>query len=217
MWGMVAKVAMNMVQGAQATKAAARQNVAQNKMIQQYNKKVMINTMEQVTQLNLQRAQQRQETTAALYNVGLQKQAATDAVTTQAAATETIGASVSDAVATVNQKAGQAQGMAQDQFVRAMDQSNEMLRKTISQGKESLRDPASTRDIMAPMNNAIWSSIGSVAGQAAGRLDANAEASDQMAEGAKTEQSQFDYWGSGGNSQNPFGLQFGFSGSNLLK
>lgn len=222
-WYVVAaKVAMQLINGASAAKSAAQQNIAQNKMVQTYNSKVMYETLQQVTQINLERAQQRQQTTAALFNTGLQGQSARDQITTQAAATDTIGASVRDAISTVNQKQSQAAGSIDDQYMRAIDQSNLMLQKTIDQGSNSLKDSVADNST-AIMNQAGWGAIGSVIGQAAGDYASKSggdakPAPISQAQGTPT--GSYDYQGLNTSnnlaSQNPFGLSFGFQSSNLL-
>lgn len=223
-WYVVAaKVAMQLINGASAAKSAAQQNIAQNKMVQTYNSKVMYETLQQVTQINLERAQQRQQTTAALFNAGLQGQSARDQITTQAAATDTIGASVRDAISTVNQKQSQAAGSIDDQYMRAIDQSNLMLQKTIDQGSNSLKDSVADNST-AIMNQAGWGAIGSIIGQAAGDYASKSGGGDakpapiSQAQGTPT--GSYDYQGLNTSnslaSQNPFGLSFGFQSSNLL-
>lgn len=223
-WYVVAaKVAMQLINGASAAKSASQQNIAQNKMVQTYNSKVMYETLQQVTQINLERAQNRQQTTAALFNAGLQGQSARDQITTQAAATDTIGASVRDAISTVNQKQSQAAGSIDDQYMRAIDQSNLMLQKTIDQGSNSLKDAVADNST-AIMNQAGWGAIGSIIGQAAGQYASGSGGGDakpapiSQAQGTPT--GSYDYQGLNTSnsmaSQNPFGLSFGFQSSNLL-
>ena len=217
---MAAMVAMKMVQGAQAAKSASMQSVAQNKMVSAYNAKVMQSTMDQVTEINLQRAQQRQQTTAALYNAGLQGQSARDQITLQAAATDTIGASVNDAIKTVNQKQNQAEGSAQDQYMRAIDQSNLMITKTVGDGSASMKDAVDDKGTQI-LNQAGMEAAGSVLGYFAGQAassttPATSGADVSAAQGTST---STDLWGrnadaSAGN--NPFGLKFSFNSSNLL-
>lgn len=222
-WYVVAaKAAMSLIQGASAAKSAARQNVAQNKMIQTYNSKVMYETLQQVTEINLERAQNRQQTTAALFNAGLQGQSARDQITTQAAATDTIGASVRDAISTVNQKQSQAAGSAEDQYKRAIDQSNLMVQKTVDQGSNSLKDAIADTSTSI-MNQAGWGAAGAVLGQAVGSYasrTANAATDAPITEAQGTPTGSYDYQGLNSTdtnaSQNPFGLSFGSQSSNLL-
>ena len=97
-WAMAAQAGLQVLGAAQSAKSAASQSIAENKATQAYNTKVQVQTLEAITQINLQRAQDRQDSAAALYNVRQQGMTARDAVTQQAAATDTIGASVDDAV-----------------------------------------------------------------------------------------------------------------------
>lgn len=218
---MAAMVAMKLVQGAQAAKAASMQSVAQNKMVMAYNSKVMQSTMDQVTELNLQRAQQRQQTTAAIYNAGLQGQSARDQITLQAAATDTIGASVNDAIKTVNQKQSQAAGSAQDSFMRAIDQSNLMLNKIVGDGSAGMKDAVDDKGTQI-MNQAGYEAAGSVLGYFAGGLaggTASAAPGAAATAASSNTSSAMDLWGRNADAtagSNPFGLKFSFNSSNLL-
>ena len=215
-----AKVAMQMIQGAQQAKAASQQSIAENKMVQKFNDKTMYSTMEQITQLNQQRAQQRQDTAAALFNVGIQGMSARDAITTQAAATDTIGASVNDAVATVNQKQGQAVGSTEDQYVRAIDQSNAMLSKITDTASNSLKNAVQDNS-NAIMNQAGLSALGSIVGSAAGQMASNttSTATVQDMSGSAGSTGSFDYQGYNSNpaaGSNPFGLHYSFDTNSSL-
>jgi len=221
-WYVVAaKVAMQLVNGASQAKQESLNNIAQNKMIMEYNKKVQYETLQQVTQINLQRAQTRQDTTAAIFNAQNQGMSARDQIVTQAAATDTIGASVNDAIATVNQKQGQAVGSAQDQFKRAIDQSNLMVTKATEQGLNSLKDPTKDNSTQI-MNQAGWGAVGSVLGKLAG--DATGGSKDtpapiSQASTSDTPIGSFDYQGANSDplaGNNPFGLSFGFSTNSSL-
>lgn len=218
---MAAMVAMKMVQGAQAAKSASMQSVAQNKMVSAYNSKVMQSTMDQVTEINLQRAQQRQQTTAAMYNAGLQGQSARDQVTLQAAASDTIGASVSDAIQTVNQKQDQATGSARDQFSRAIEQSNLMIKKTVGDGSASMRDAVDDKGTQI-LNQAGMSAAGSVLGYFAGQMASGTDSAAATSTNATPDAgaaTSTDLWGRNADTtagNNPFGLKFSFNSSNLL-
>lgn len=218
---MAAMVAMKMVQGAQQAKAASLQSVAQNKMVSAYNSKVMQSTMDQVTELNLQRAQQRQQTTAAIYNAGLQGQSARDQITLQASAADTIGASVNDAIKTVNQKQSQAVGSADDSYMRAIDQSNLMLNKIVGDGSASMKDAVDDKGTQI-LNQAGFEAAGSVAGYFAGSLagGTTSPASDAATTASTgNAASSMDLWGRNADAaagSNPFGLKFSFNSSNLL-
>lgn len=221
-WAAAAQVGLGLVQGSIASKQAAQQSTADNKATQAYNQKVLYSSLEQVNQLNIQRAQQRQQSAGALFNVRQQGMSARDQITTQAAATDTIGASVDDAVATVNQQQDQAEGSVYDQYKQAIAQSNLMLDKITESGTNSLQD--ATKDTSQQvMNNAIVGAVGQVAGYYAGKA-----ASGTNSTTTDTKASVSAAAGSGGYdihgysldssvSKNPFGLSYGFQGSNLLK
>ena len=219
-WAMAAQVGLNLVQGSIASKEAAQASTAANKATQAYNTKVLTSTLEQVNQLNMQRAQQRQASAGALFNVRQQGMSARDQITTQAAATDTIGASVNDAVATVNQQQGQAEGSVYDQYRQAAEQSNLMLDKITDSGTNALRDP--TQDTSKQvMNNAIIGSAGQVLGSVAGKAASNTNPVGAKAAPADNPSSgAYDIHGyslDSSVSKNPFGLSYGFQSSNLLK
>lgn len=221
-WGMAAQVGLGLVQGSIASKQAAQQSTAQNKATQAYNQKVLYSSLEQVNQLNMQRAQQRQASAGALFNVRQQGMSARDQITTQAAATDTIGASVNDAVATVNQQQDQAEGSVYDQYRQAVEQSNLMLHKITDSGTNSLRD--ATKDTSKQvMNNAIVGAVGQVVGYAAGKAASSTtpNTSDTKAPiSAAAGSGGYDIHGyslDSSVSKNPFGLSYGFQSSNLIK
>lgn len=219
-WAMAAQVGLNLVQGSIASKEAAQASTAANKATQAYNTKVMTSTLEQVNQLNMQRAQQRQASAGALFNVRQQGMSARDQITTQVAATDTIGASVNDAVATVNQQQGQAEGSVYDQYRQAAEQSNLMLDKITDSGTNALRDP--TQDTSKQvMDNAIIGSAGQVLGSVAGKAASGTNPAGAKAAPVTTaDTGAYDIHGyslDSSVSKNPFGLSYGFQSSNLLK
>lgn len=220
-WLLVAQVASQVYAGSKQAKAAAETSIAQNKMVQDYNKKVMYETLQQTTELNLQRAQQREQTTAALYNVGLQGMSARDQITAQAAGTDTIGASVNDAISTVNQKQSQAVGSQQNDYMRAIDQSNIMLEKITTNGRNSLKNAVEDHSSEV-MDNALMGAAGTVLGSMAGKY---ASGTNSTTPGAPITAAQgtptgaYDYQGFNSDpnaAKNPFGLSFKFQSSNLL-
>ena len=219
-WAVAAQVGLGLVQGSIASKQAAQQSTAANKATQAYNKQVLASSLEQVNQINIQRAQQRQQSAGALFNVRQQGLSARDQITTQAAATDTIGASVNDAVATVNQQQDQAEGSVYDQYKQAIAQSNLMLDKVTESGTNSLRD--ATKDTSQQvMNNAIVGAVGQVAGYYAGKAASGTNSTNTTTDTASTKSSGgYDIHGyslDSSVSKNPFGLSYGFQSSNLLK
>lgn len=220
-WGMAAQVGLSLVQGSIASKQAAEQSAAVNKATQAYNQKVLYSSLEQVNQLNMQRAQQRQASAGALFNVRQQGMSARDQITTQAAATDTIGASVNDAVATVNQQQDQAEGTVYDQYKQAVQQSNLMLNKITDSGINSLRDPTADTSKQV-MDNAIVGAAGQVAGYYIGKAASSITPSttDTRASVSAAGSGGYDIHGyslDSAVSKNPFGLSYGFQSSNLLK
>lgn len=220
MWGIAAQIGLGLVNSSMQAKAASQQAAQANKVVQQYNKQVQLDTMQQVSQLNMQRASLRQQTTIAIFNSGLQGQSARDAISNQAAATDTIGASVNDAISSVNVKQSQAVGSAQEQFQQAIDQSNLMLQRVITQGTRSLKDPVNDQADSINKNaafNAVGSAIGAVAGNSLGGgkpAGATSSASDFSAPNFG-----YDLQGRNSNpnaSNNPFGLSFKFEANNLF-
>lgn len=136
----------------------------------------------QISEINIQRAASRTRTNAALFNVQQGKQQALSQVGLNAAASGTIGASVADAVSTVNVGAGrntagirQAQAEQEDTFFRqataAVDTS------VANTPKESGSDM-------------LFNSLLGAAGSAVGQLAGDAATSDAF---------NFDYssWGQG--------------------
>lgn len=101
MWWMVAYAAAKTILG-------TREDV---KAAQQQNKTAMAQLGKEINQINLSRAASRQRTGQALFNIQIQGQNAMSQVGLNAAASGTVGASVKDAVSTVQlttdrQKAG---------------------------------------------------------------------------------------------------------------
>lgn len=95
MWSVVAGVAAKSLLGGFDAGSQIKTQIAQSKATQAQLAKG-------ISQINLQRSQSRTATNSALFNVKQQKQQALSQVGLQAAASDTIGASVKDAVATVN-------------------------------------------------------------------------------------------------------------------
>lgn len=219
-WAMAAQVGLNLVQGSIASKQAAQQSTAANKATQAYNKQLATSSLEQINQINMQRAVQRQQSAGALYNLSQQGLSARDQITTQAAATDTIGASVSDAVATVNQKQDQAEGSVYEQYRQAVEQTNLMVNKVTDSGIRNLRD--ATKDTSKQvMNAAILNSVGSVAGSLAGKAASGTNSASKTTGNSGTNlQGGYDIHGFSQDSsvsKDPFGLTFDFQSSNLLK
>lgn len=128
MWWMVAGLAAKTLLG---------QN-AQNEVAKAQNKLAMQNTAKQLNDIALQRAQTRDRTEVALFNTQQQKLQAQSQVGLQAASSGTMGASVRDAVATVNMIAGrQESGIRQQQATQEVG-FQLMSEKVIDDGLASM-------------------------------------------------------------------------------
>lgn len=95
MWGTIALLAGQTLLGTNT----------QDKVAMAQNKATMSQLGKQINQINLQRAQSLQQTSAALYNIDQAAGQGQSQVQLQSAASGTMGASVQDAVATINSQA----------------------------------------------------------------------------------------------------------------
>lgn len=92
MWGLVAYQAAQTLLGTNS----------QVKVAKAQNRAMMTNLGKEITQINLQRAQSLKQTSQALFNIDQASASAQGQISLQAAASGTMGASVKDAVSTVN-------------------------------------------------------------------------------------------------------------------
>lgn len=156
MWGFVAGVAAKSL-------LSAWDAGSQMKVAKAQNKAAMSKLGETITQINLQATQSRQKTSQALFNNQIQTQQALSQVGLQAAASDTVGASVKDAVSTVQVSsdrndvaARRSQAMQEEGFF--MQKQNAIQNTRASMDWESGSDK---------LFNNILSVVGSAAGQAA--------------------------------------------------
>lgn len=189
MWWMVAAMAAKAVLGAGAQVEVSKAR----------NKAVIQQTAKQLNDIALQRAQSRDRTEVALFNVQQQKLQAQSQVGLQAAASGTMGASVKDAVTTVNTVADR-----QSSGIRAQQATQEegyrmMVDKAVDSGLANM-------DMEDPYDNMFNSLLG-VGASAMGQYAGNAASSSDTASGASgggtaTQQagSAYDLWGSKGNN-----------------
>lgn len=147
-----------------------------------------------ITQLNLDRAQSRTRTSAALFNAQQGKQQALSQVGLQANASETIGASVRDAVSTVNINA--------DRENSSILENQRVTEQSFFQKAEGLVDNARANtptetggDILF---NSLLGSLGSAAGSAAGgaATSSNSEASTYESPNSQPHDYGYSSWGS---------------------
>ena len=95
-------------------------------------------TAKQLNDIALQRAQSRDRTEVSLFNIQQQKLQAQSQVGLQAAASGTMGASVKDAVATVNTVAGRQEASVRDQQATQEEGLRLMTDKAVDSGLASM-------------------------------------------------------------------------------
>ena len=169
---------------------------SQMKVAKAQNKAAMSKLGETITQINLQTAASRQKTSQAIFNNQIQTQQALSQVGLQATASDTVGASVKDAVSTVqiysdrNEVAARrSQAMQEEGFF--------MQKQSAIQNTRASMDWESGSDKL--FNNVI-SVVGQVAGKAAVDFAADYDDSKnaEKADGPTTGKADFGYdlWGS---------------------
>lgn len=188
MWWVVAAMAAKAVLGAGSEmKASKAQNTA-----------AMTQLAKGVTQINLNRTASRQRTAQALYNTQLQADQVRSQIGLQSAASDTIGASVQDAVSTVNiQEDRQTSSINQQQA-----QTEEQLRLQVDRAI----DDTSARMDWESGSDKLWNGLLSMGGQMAGQYAGGAMSSlgssgGESAGAASTQSTNstgYDLWGSQG-------------------
>lgn len=189
MWWVVAAMAAKAVLGAGSEmKASKAQNTA-----------AMTQLAKGVTQINLNRTASRQRTAQALYNTQLNADQARSQIGLQSAASDTIGASVQDAVSTVNvQEQRQVSGINQQQA-----QTEEQLRLQVDRAI----DDTSARMDWESGSDKLWNGLLSMGGQALGQYAGGAMSSLGSSSGESsgstntqsTNSTGYDLWGSQGS------------------
>lgn len=200
MWWYVAYLAAKTVLG---TNAETKTALAQNKT-------AMSRLGKEVNQINLERAASRQRTSQALFNTEVQKQNNLSQVQLQAAGSGTVGASVQDAVSTVNLAADR-----QDAGIRSQQyQQEEGFRLQV---QKSIDNTSASMDWESGADK-LWNNILQNAGGALGQAAAAAATSGGSSEGESGGSGQtgasynnygYDLWGSkgGGSSTSQTGMQ----------
>lgn len=170
------------------------------------NKAVIQQTAKQLNDIALQRAQSRDRTEVALFNIQQQKLQAQSQVGLQAAASGTMGASVKDAVATVNTVAGRQESSIRDQQATQEEGYRMMVDKAVDSGLANM-DLESGYD---KVFNAALSFGGQILGEYVGNQlsettpEPSASNSASAGTGAMATQntaSSYDLWGSKGDSK----------------
>lgn len=190
MWWMVAAMAAKAVlgQGAQIEVSKAR------------NKAVIQQTAKQLNDIALQRAQSRDRTEVSLFNIQQQKLQAQSQVGLQAAASGTMGASVKDAVATVNTVAGRQEASVRDQQATQEEGFRLMTERAVDSGLANM----DMEDPYDKMFNSLLSvgasAAGQYAGNAASSTDSGSVSAGSGATATQSTASSYDLWGSKGSS-----------------
>lgn len=190
MWWMVAAMAAKAVlgQGAQIEVSKAR------------NKAVIQQTAKQLNDIALQRAQSRDRTEVSLFNIQQQKLQAQSQVGLQAAASGTMGASVKDAVATVNTVAGRQEASVRDQQATQEEGFRLMTDKAVDSGLANMDMEDPYDNMFNSLLSVGASTVGQYAGNAASSTDSGSSTPGSGAAATQNTASSYDLWGSKGNS-----------------
>ncbi len=190
MWWMVAAMAAKTVlgQSAQVEVSKAR------------NKAVIQQTAKQLNDIALQRAQSRDRTEVSLFNIQQQKLQAQSQVGLQAAASGTMGASVKDAVATVNTVAGRQEAGVRDQQATQEEGFRLMTDKAVDSGLANMDMEDPYDNMFNSLLSVGASAVGRYAGNAASSTDSGSSTPGSGAAATQNTASSYDLWGSKGNS-----------------
>ncbi|QWT56633.1 putative internal virion protein [Klebsiella phage Kp_Pokalde_001] len=190
MWWMVA---------AMAAKAVLGQS-AQIEVSKARNKAVIQQTAKQLNDIALQRAQSRDRTEVSLFNIQQQKLQAQSQVGLQAAASGTMGASVKDAVATVNTVAGRQEASVRDQQATQEEGFRLMTDKAVDSGLANMDMEDPYDKMFNSMLSVGASAVGQYAGNAASSTDSSSASAGSGAAATQNTASSYDLWGSKGSS-----------------
>lgn len=163
------------------------------------NKAVIQQTAKQLNDIALQRAQSRDRTEASLFNIQQQKLQAQSQVGLQAASSGTMGASVKDAVATVNAVAGRQEASVRDQQATQEEGFRMLVDKAVDSGLANM-DMESGYDKMFNMALSVG---GQMLGQYVGNKlsETTPEPSAPSVEPTAQNSFLYDLWGSKGDSK----------------
>lgn len=163
------------------------------------NKAVIQQTAKQLNDIALQRAQSRDRTEVALFNIQQQKLQAQSQVGLQAAASGTMGASVKDAVATVNTVADRQVSGIRSQQATQEEGYRMMVDKAVDSGLANM-DLESGYD---KMFNAALGFGGQLLGQYIGNelSKSTPDSTDTSSEPTADNSFLYDLWGSKGSSK----------------
>lgn len=187
MWGFVAQQAGNALLSMGQSKAAVSLAKDQSKI-------AMRQLAEGLNQLNMQRVQTRQQTSMALFNSKVQGEQARSQVTLQATASDTIGASVQDAVSTVNVVQGrQEAGIRRSQMAQE-DAFALQANKDIDSAVNSVQWPKSGGGYVSSILSATAPILGTIAGDYLSGLGST-ENGPATAPEFKVDEFGYDLWG----------------------
>ena len=163
------------------------------------NKAVIQQAAKQLNDIALQRAQSRDRTGVSLFNIQQQKLQAQSQVGLQAASSGTMGASVKDAVATVNTVAGRQGAGVRDQQATQEEGFRMLVDKTVDSGLANM-DMESGYDKMFNMALSVG---GQMLGQYVGNKlsETTPEPSAPSVEPTAQNSFLYDLWGSKGDSK----------------
>ncbi|UVX36421.1 MAG: hypothetical protein [Bacteriophage sp.] len=164
------------------------------------NKAVIQQTAKQLNDIALQRAQSRDRTEVSLFNIQQQKLQAQSQVGLQAAASGTMGASVKDAVATVNTVAGRQEASVRDQQATQEEGFRLMTDKAVDSGLANMDMEDPYDNMFNSLLSVGASAVGQYAGNAASSTDSGSSTPGSGAAATQNTASSYDLWGSKGNS-----------------
>lgn len=165
MWQFVASTAANALLGAYSSGTDI-------KVAKERSKTAQVQLARGISQLNLQRAQTRQQTSTALFNVQNSRQQSLSQVGLQAAAGDVVGGSVQDAVATVN--------LSSDRQTAAVNRQQSDQEQAFFQQAETLIQNSSTYIPKSTAGSALFNAALSASGQYLGSKGADAVLGDAL-------------------------------------
>lgn len=176
MWGMVAFL---------AAKALLETN-SEIKVAKAQNRAAMSQLGKQINQVNAQRSQSLRQTSQALFNIDQSAAGAQGQIQLQAAASDTMGASVKDAVSTVNIVRDRQESNVYQQQDAQMEQYRFMVQHNVDQAHNSMDWESGTDKLWNNLMSAAGVSVGKAAGNFASGSDDSAPAGVSAAEGTQS-------------------------------
>ena len=155
---MFASLAAQSISGALQYGQNVKQQQRENKNLQEYNKALRQNSARQLTEINIQRATSRAQTAQALDAARRQGMAESSARNLQAAAADTMGASVEQNMLDVAQQLDQAEGN--------LNRNAEVAELSFDSQVAAAVD--NTRNAIKELSNPLptdWAALGSMVGQ----------------------------------------------------